>query len=107
MIEFVSPITGEKMIISLSDFENKMNWQHAIDSCDYLKNGWRLPFRSELLVMYNELHKNNKGNFKPEGYWSKSENGISKSWIVLFDNGVSQIQKTENLFLVRAVRAIV
>jgi hypothetical protein len=107
MTEFISPITGEKMIVADSDFEYKMNWRDAVEACDYLKNGWRLPFKSELLIIYKELHKNNKGKFKPEGYWSKSENSINKYWVVLFESGISQIHNGENKYLVRAIKAIV
>ena len=64
MIEITNPITGERIQVGLNDFENKMTWDDAVQACNDIGNGWRLPIKLELEVMYKELHKKGIENFK-------------------------------------------
>ena len=66
---------GETIEVANKDFTNVMNWWDAIKACKKLGNGWRLPSIDELGAMYEQLHKQDKGNFKNEWYWSSSTSG--------------------------------
>ena len=82
-----------------------MNWDDAMKACEGLGNGWRLPSKEELNAMYEQLHKQGKGNFKNEWYWSSSQNDSGGAWVVYFDPGnVGNYGKGLN-YQVRAVRA--
>ena len=91
MLEITSPITGGRLQIALNDFENEMSWFDAIQACESLGNGWRLPTKSELEIIYKELYLKGKGNFKPSIYWSSSEYDIEDAWFFTFDNRAANL----------------
>jgi uncharacterized protein (TIGR02145 family) len=72
-------IAGETMQVAKEDFPEEMHWDQAMSVCEGLGNGWRLPNESELKAMYEQLHKQGKGNFKDEFYWSSSQYGSDQS----------------------------
>jgi hypothetical protein len=82
-----SPITGGEVQVSLQDL-GKMNWKQATEACANLGNGWRLPTKEELLLMYEELHLKGKGDFAEDYYWSASQAetrfGEINAWAVHF-----------------------
>ena len=81
-----------------------MPWNQAMSTFEELGNGWRLPNKEDLKAMY-ELHKQGKGNFKNEWYWSSSQYDSGDAWGVNFSDGdVSSSTKGSN-GQVRAVRA--
>jgi hypothetical protein len=59
--------------VAKEDLPEKMLWENATTSCAALGGGWRLPSRNELDMMYRQLHKEGKGNFKPYWYWSRTQ----------------------------------
>jgi len=59
--------------VAKEDFAEKMTWQDAGIRCSSLGEGWRLPTRDELDMMYLQLYKKGLGSFKPYWYWSKSQ----------------------------------
>jgi hypothetical protein len=84
----------------------------AAKLCDDLTLGgqtdWFLPSRDELILMYENLHLNNLGNFNDNGYyWSSSEfnNNIAWSTDFLFGNVNNGSTKNYSNAYVRAVRA--
>jgi hypothetical protein len=113
MLEIKSPITGERLQVAENDFENEMNWYQAKSACNDLGNGWRLPTKSELELMYNELHLRGKGNFKNSGYWSSTEHDHQANdfaWIFNYFDGNTNVSFS-NLskafpYFIRAVRAL-
>ena len=104
-----SPITGEQIQVAENDFPDRMNWDDAVRACQKLGSGWRLPDKDELKAMYEQLHKQGKGNFKNEWYWSSSQSNSGGAWVVSFGDGdvVSNIYDyKDGTNQVRAVRAL-
>jgi hypothetical protein len=54
--------------VAEKDEPEKMTWNEAMDKFKDNKDGWRLPTREELLLMYE--HKEEVGNFEEDWYWS-------------------------------------
>ena len=63
---------GPRLQVADRDFPNQMSWQEAMVSSQSLGNGWRLPTIDELNGIYSILHKNGKGEFSNEEYWSST-----------------------------------
>ena len=82
----------------------KMNWDEAMKACADLGDGWRLPTRLELLLMYNNQDK--LGGFANNYYWSSSEFDNDYAWLQLFSNGFQLIGSKGSGNYVRAVRDI-
>ena len=56
----------------------EMNWEDAMKACADLGDGWRLPNREELNVLYE--NKDKIGGFGDYGYWSSSEYDNDDAW---------------------------
>jgi len=85
------------------------NWDDAKTTAENFRGGgftdWYLPDRGELQLMYDNLHKNKKGGFYDEYYWSSTESSFSYAYILGFSNGRwNELYKTYNS-RVRAVRS--
>lgn len=104
------PITGDPIQVAENDFPQTMGWDNAMNACKGLGNGWRLPNKEELSVMYEQLHKHGKGNFKDNIYWSSSEKDAGHALNFSFDidnyNGFYEDLEKLNKLHVRAVRAL-
>ena len=107
-----NPIIGTTSIIgnleiAQFDIPNRMKWEEAINACESLGNGWRLPTKEELNILY--LYKERIGGFSRYFYWSSSE-FVTKSdgivaWIQDFVDGAqSRFPKNKENWAVRAVR---
>ena len=80
------------------------NWEDAKKVCENLGDGWRLPTREELHLMW--VNRESIGNFATAEYWSSSEFNYNFVWVQFFNYG-SQINDNKNdSFYVRAVRDI-
>ena len=82
----------------------EMNWYQAKEACANLGNGWRLPTKDELNLIYE--NKDMLGGCANNSYWSSTENGNDNAWRQFFNNGVQYYYFKDNKFNVRAVRAI-
>ena len=83
----------------------KTNWEDAIKACADLGDGWRLPTRLELLIMYD--NKDEIGGFADYLYWSSSEGDNYGAWWQSFYNGSQGTSdKVNGNGSVRAVRTI-
>ena len=65
------PIKIGNILVAQNEFPIKANWANAVLACRNLGNGWRLPTKDELHLLYQ--NKNKLGNFSKYGYWSSSE----------------------------------
>ena len=82
----------------------KYTWNYAKIVCGELGDGWRLPTREELHLMY--LNKNKIGGFAAAFYWSSSVYSNNLAWNQAFSDGnqFSYFKSTTNY--VCAVRAL-
>ena len=81
------------------------NWKNAKKVCKNLGNGWRLPTREELHLIW--LNKENIGGFAAAYYWSSSEGNFYNAWYQAFNNGNQyNYANKSNTYYVRAVRDV-
>jgi hypothetical protein len=81
----------------------EMDWDEAVKACADLGDGWRLPTRDELNVLYK--NKDKIGGFTNYyGYWSSTEHGIDAVWRHFFDDGNQYGGSKSVAGSVRAVR---
>ena len=64
MVTILNPVTGKKIEVALKDFPHKLNLEQALDACNGLGNGWRLPTRDELEIVHQDLYLRGKVKFK-------------------------------------------
>lgn len=102
------PIVLHKSLIL--DFEvyptdlGEMNWDKAKKACANLGDGWRLPTRDELNLIYE--NKNVVGGFANDYYWSSTENDNFNAWYQSFLSGNQYANPKNATYYVRAVRAL-
>jgi hypothetical protein len=83
----------------------KMNWYEAKKACADLGDGWRLPTRLELLLMYN--NQDELGGFVDTYYWSSTEiANVLSAWRQDFFSGYQVFYDKGSTNYVRAVRDI-
>ena len=85
----------------------KMNWDDAKKACADLGDGWRLPTKDELKILYENREK--IGGFANIYlyYWSSTESNTALAYVVYFTSqncGEDNYFKT-NTYSVRAVRS--
>ena len=66
-----------------------MNWTNAQKFVDQLGEGWRLPPRDTLQIMYNTIGqgKNNSGQFADKLYWSSTPFEEYQAYLIHFRDG--------------------
>ena len=106
----VTPDGKHGKIVNLNDF-SKLTWSEAKSACRNLGNGWRLPSKAELLMIYELKYKLNSvliavGNeFVDAWYWSADEDNSDCAWFVIMNNGLTLNRSKFNRIYVRAVSA--
>ena len=90
----------------------KHSWEDAKKVCEDLGDGWRLPTREELLLIWLNkdniwLNKDNIGGFAAAYYWSSSEYRSNYAWGQDFLFGSQDNDGEGNAFYVRAVRDVI
>lgn len=96
------PIKIDDLEVAEQDFADTMKWNDAIKACRELGEGWHLPTKEELNLLY--LNKDKIGGFETYGYWSSSENSKKTAWIQSFSVGFDFAESIHKTFSVRAVR---
>jgi len=81
-----------------------MKWEEAKDYCKKLGDGWRLPTKTELNIMYQ--NKESIGGFDFFYYWSSTEYDNYEAWIHSFGSGYQSSYGKNSTFYVRAVRDV-
>lgn len=109
---------NEKQIwVALKDAPKEMNWEDAKKYCDELDadcDGWHLPEKEELMLIYvnkdiiNEALKKHGGkSMKEDWYWSSSEYTNFSAWGQNFYGGyIYGYYKSTNINYVRPVLAL-
>jgi hypothetical protein len=85
------------------DAPKAMSWNDAVAWCRSLGNGWRLPDRQELLMLYEQRYL--IGGFGSYCYWSSSEGSSGYAWEQSFGSGGQSYNDKSNAARVRAVRS--
>ena len=102
----VSTIKIDNLEVMTEDLESTYTWDDAMKACAVLGDGWRLPTKDELNLLYENKEK--IGGFAINYYWSSTENGNNKygAWKQDFDvGGQISVGKGDPRPYVRAVRA--
>ena len=80
----------------------QMSWKDAKKACSDLGDGWRLPTRVELDLLYQ--NKENIGGFDNYEYWSSESTDQNSAWIQYFGNGYQYTNDGAEIPYVRVVR---
>jgi hypothetical protein len=97
------PFRIGKLEVAQNDFPKIMIWNDAVKACTDLGNGWRLPTKDELNLMY--LNKDKLGVFDINAYWSSTEGNPSNAWEQYFSDGEQRSAGTFWKNHVRGVRS--
>lgn len=89
--------------IAQHDFPKQMNWEEAKNACSSLGEGWRLPTKIELNILYQ--NKDKIGGFDGKYYWSSSEINGNFAWGQSCDLGIQYNALKDDTPFVRAVRS--
>ena len=90
--------------IAQHDFPEYKNWDDSKKACADLGNGWRLPTKDELNLMY-ENKDNIRTKIKNGFYWSSTEYDSLYSWYFYFGLGYANYGHQYDTYYVRAVRS--
>jgi hypothetical protein len=100
----VSTIKIDNLEVMTEDLESKYNWYDAMKACAVLGDGWRLPTKDELNLLYENKEK--IGGFANDDYyWSSTEDGNYDAWRQDFDDG-NQIAMSKGRGPTRYVRVV-
>jgi hypothetical protein len=80
------------------------NWEDAKKVCAKLGDGWRLPTREELYLMW--LNRESIGDFAAAYYWSSNEYNNFTAWSQSFTSGSQYNDGKNDTYYVRPVRDI-
>jgi len=101
------PMRIGDLLVAQNDFPKMMKWDDATAACAALGDGWRLPSKDELNILYQ--NKNEISGFADANYWSSTEldnNGAwSGAWRQSIENGFQGASPKDFPEYVRAVRA--
>lgn len=95
-------ITFGNIEIANNDCSFTKNWEEAKRYCEELGNGWRLPTKNELDILYK--NKISINGFSNSGYWSSTEDIYNFAWGQGFSDGKQAIAKKDICLNVRPVR---
>ena len=82
--------------------KRNLTWEEAKAYCKSLGDGWRMPTRVELLLMYEA--KEEIGGFANTIYWSSTEYDDFNAWFQFFNNGYQSTNSKYGTYYVRAVK---
>jgi len=102
------PIKIGNLEVAQNSFPNKLDWEDSKKACNDLGNGWRLPTKDELNLIYQ--NKDEIGGMEnSDGYWSSTEYGNCCAWdqyLSDFHKGYQHPNYKSFTFYVRAVRSL-
>ena len=96
---------GEQIEVYPKNLDGAYSWNDAIAACEALGDGWHLPTKEELNLLFSNNEKID--GFKEGAYWSCSEYSTTGAWAQYWYSGNPGYQdgysKTA-AYYVRAVR---
>ena len=96
---------GEQIEVYPKNLDGAYSWNDAIAACEALGDGWHLPTKEELNLLFSNKEKID--GFKEGDYWSCSECSAASAWGQYWGSGYpggqGYIDKTSAAY-VRAVR---
>ena len=96
---------GEQIEVYPKNLDGAYSWNDAIAACEALGDGWHLPTKEELNLLFSNKEKID--GFKEGDYWSCSEYSTTGAWAQFWYSGNPGYQvgysKTA-AYYVRAVR---
>ena len=99
-----STIKIDNLEVMTEDLESTYTWDDAMKACAVLGDGWRLPTKDELNLLYENKEK--IGGFANDYYWSSTEFGsYGFAWQQLFSIGTQPYLEKKDAAYVRAIRA--
>jgi hypothetical protein len=100
-----SSVKIRNLEVMSEDLPKSMKWEDAKKACADLGNGWRLPTKDELKMMYKNSDK--IGGFHIYiYYWSSTESDYGHPWVMDFYDGNLYGSVKLDYGLVRAVRKL-
>ena len=96
------PIRIGNIEVAQYDFPKTMSWYDADESCKGLGDGWRLPTKDELNLLYK--NKDKMGVVAFIGHWSSTEYDNVYAWGQNIVNGFQFTDAKDNYYYLRAVR---
>jgi hypothetical protein len=94
-----------KFEVDQHDLPKAMTWKEAKQTFAELGDGWRLPTKDELNLMY--INKVVIGGFANDNYWSSTEFNNFNAWFQYFGDGSQNYVSKDCAYLnVRVVRDI-
>ena len=99
-----TPIKIGNLEVAQHDFNRDWEYDDAKVACAKLGEGWRLPTKDELNLLYQ--NKDKIGGFSAAvSYWSSAELNNTSAWIQDFYYGIQGVSSKNGKSSVRAVRA--
>ena len=99
---------GKKVYVKLKDEPKQLTWEEAME---YPKDGYHLPTKEELMIIYankdiiNKALVDNGGEPFKEDYWSSTEYSSYSSWLLYMGNGNITTDHKNSNYYVRPVVA--
>jgi uncharacterized protein (TIGR02145 family) len=98
------------LIVAQYDFPEMMTWSEAKKACASLGNGWRLPTKDELQILYenSKIIKKKNSGFSDKPYISSTEGSNNLlAWTQRLSDGYQNDSSKERyIYNVRAVRIL-
>lgn len=98
-----TPILIGNLQVAEFDFEKEFSWTKAKKACKDLGDGWYLPSKEELNLIF--LNKDKVPGLTSSNYWSSTEHvGFKAAWIQRLSNGNQNWVDNQYPARVRAVK---
>lgn len=98
------PIIIEKFEVAQNDFPRLLKWDDAVKVCASLGDGWRLPTKDELQLIYKRNESLSISN--NNSYWSSTIFEKGYSWSQYFGDSFQYHLRMDKYNSVRAIRDI-
>ena len=95
---------GEQIEVYPKNLDGAYSWNDAIAACEALGDGWHLPTKEELNLLFSNKEKID--GFKEGDYWSCSEYSTASAWAQFWLSGGPGFQDYDGKSGAGYVRAV-